>query len=223
MTVKSGSKNPLPGRILLFTVLLALFFLLCFALWGDGLEASLSVENYVALLRRQGAWGWLIGIFLLITDLILPIPATGVMCAFGIVYGFWAGWVGAAIGSMLAALLGYALARLWGDKGAAVLAKPEDLQEFRQLFKSWGDLAIILSRALPILPEVMSVLAGLAKMPLSRFVLVCALGSLPVSAVYCAWGSYMGAEAPVAAFLVAIILPALLWTVFKWAKKSCKN
>jgi uncharacterized membrane protein YdjX (TVP38/TMEM64 family) len=69
----------------------------------------------------------------------------------------------------------------------------------------------------------MSLLAGLARMPFFRFFLVCALGTLPVSAIYCAWGSYMGAEAPLTAFLVAIVLPAILWALFKWTQSRSKD
>ena len=48
-----------------------------------------------------GAWGWAVVIGLLIGDLFLPIPATGVMSAAGYVYGPWIGGIISVTGSFL--------------------------------------------------------------------------------------------------------------------------
>lgn len=206
-------KPALPAKILLAAFVLALIFLLMFLFLGENLEPFFSAERFADILRKHRAFGWAMGILLLISDLLLPIPATGIMAAFGAVYGFWGGWLGSALGSMLASLLGYGLVRIGGDRCAKWLAKPAELVEFRQLFQRWGGLAIIVSRAFPILPEVMAVLAGLAQMPLPLFLAASAAGILPVTALYAWMGTVQSSLPQGVVFLIAVILPVLLWIV----------
>ncbi len=207
------SPTRLPVRVLFAAIVLAGLFLLTFAWWGDSLERLFRHDEFAAEMARMKSAGWLLGVSLLVSDILLPVPATGIMAALGAVYGFWLGWLFGAIGSVLAGLAGYGLVRLGRDRVACLLASPEELQEFRGLFARWGALAVIGSRALPVLPEVMAVLAGLARMRLRTFVGALLAGSLPVSALYAGWGCYAGVEAPVAAFFVAVVVPLVLWAV----------
>ncbi len=206
-------KTRLPRRILLLAVITALLFLLTFILWGESLENLLTAESCAGQMRAMRGWGWILGILALVADIVLPVPATGIMAALGQVYGFWLGWLLGGAGSLLAGLTGYGLAV--GARGhcPAWLCSPAELEEFRHSFERWGGMAIIASRALPILPEVMVVLAGLARMRLTAFLPALLAGTLPVSALYAWWGSQYGQEAPLANFLVAVLLPLLLWTI----------
>jgi len=203
----------LAAKVLVITVILAVLCFLTFVWWGEAFETLFSREACARWLGDMRAYGWLIGIVLLIADLFLPIPATGVMSALGDVYGFWLGWVFGAAGSASAGLLGYGLVRACHGRIAPWLASPRDLCRFQSFFDRWGGGAIIASRILPILPEVMTVLAGLARMRFLNFLPALLLGTVPVAALFSWWGSTAGETAPAAAHTTAILVPVLLWPV----------
>lgn len=210
----SRRANALPKKIFLVALALALLSLAAFELCGATLAELFSADAFGERLGAARSYGWLLGMALLLVDLLLPIPATGIMTALGMVYGFWLGWLFAATGSALAGIVGYALVRSGGDALARRLAKPAELQSFRALFERWGALAVISSRALPILPEVMAVLAGLARMRFGHFLAALLAGTVPVSALYAWWGASHGREAPASSFLIAVLLPLALWAIF---------
>ena len=61
-----------------------------FILLGDAFEAALSPDKF---LKEYGTnnWIWLIAIGLMVSDLLLPIPASGIMSSIASLYGFkWA-------------------------------------------------------------------------------------------------------------------------------------
>lgn len=210
----SPRAKALPTKILLMALALALLSLGAFELCGGRLEELFSADAFGKRLGAARSYGWLLGMALLVVDLFLPIPATGIMTALGMVYGFWLGWFVAAAGSTLAGIAGYMLVRSGDDTLARRLAKPDELQAFRALFERWGALAVIGSRALPILPEVMTVLAGLARMRFGHFLAALLAGATPVSALYAWWGASYGREAPASSFLIAVLMPLVLWAIF---------
>ena len=179
-------------KLLLKTVAVAIVFgifcVITFIWWGDTFETLFNQEACARWLNQFKTFGWLIGILLLVSDIILPVPATGIMSAMGDAYGFAAGWLFSATGSMAAGLLGYGLVRIWRDRIAGWLAKPEDLKRFQNTFDRWGGAIIIVSRIAPVLPEVMTVLAGLAKMRFPYFIVALGLGTLPVTGLFSWWG-----------------------------------
>lgn len=204
-------------------VISAAIFFLTFALWGDMMETWFSHRACAEWFSNARRIGWLAGIVLLISDLFIPIPATGVMSALGDVYGFWGGWMFGAIGSISAGLLGYGLVRACRERIAHWLASPEDLQRFQHTFDRWGGGAIIVSRIVPILSEVMCVLAGLARMRFIYFASALALGTLPVTGLFSWWGHFGGNTAPAATHTTAIILPLLLWPIILMVLKRLEK
>ncbi len=204
----------LPGKILLVAVALAGLSMLTFVWWGDTLEAMFGRVASAETMAGMKSTGWLLGIGLLVVDIVLPVPATGVMSALGTVYGFWLGWLFGASGSVLSGLVAYGAVRAGGDRVATRFAKAGEMAEFRALFDRWGGLAIVGSRMMPILPEVMTVLAGLARMRFRTFLAALMLGTVPVSALFAWWGSYVGTSAPGASLAVAVAAPVGLWVVF---------
>jgi uncharacterized membrane protein YdjX (TVP38/TMEM64 family) len=61
-----------------------------------------------------------------------------------------------------------------------------------------------------ILPEMISCLAGLARMPAGRFFAALACGSIPLGFAYAAVGS-MGSDRPILALAVSASVPVFLW------------
>ena len=194
-------------RLLWTALALTLLFTVPFLLWGDDFLRWFTGDAALLFVRRWGALGV---IALLMADLFLPIPATPVMSAAGYLYGTLVGGLISAAGSFAAGLLGYSLCRLFGQKIARRLAGPAELESHATFFARRGPLLVAASRWLPLLPEVISCLAGLTRMPLRLFATALACGSLPLGFTYAAIGA-AGQENPKLALALSILIPPLLW------------
>jgi len=181
-------------------------------LWHEPMDAYFASQDYRNWLTSVRPYAWLIGIGLLVADLFLPIPAAPVMATLGTIYGTVLGGVIGAIGSILAGLVAYGLARLVGRRAARLLASEQDLADFQRFFDTWGGGGIIASRVLPVVPEVLTFLAGLARMHLGRFCLALVLGALPASLLLAWAGQAAGTSS--ALLLVLTLIPAGLWCVY---------
>nr|WP_319494725.1 VTT domain-containing protein [uncultured Desulfobacter sp.] len=200
-------------KLILLFLLLTFAFVVVYEICGQNLEFLLSQEKCIAWFSRTKSFAWVMGIVLLISDILLPVPATGIMAALGSVYGPWVGGVASFIGSVGAGLVGYGIAKFFGQKASARIASQEEIERFKLFFDRWGAYAIILSRIMPVIPEVITMLAGLSRMNFRRFLLALIGGSLPVSFLFSWMGSYSGLAPGIGIFL-AVLIPALLWPFF---------
>ena len=164
----------------------------------------------VLTLREYGSWAWAVGIALIWADLVLPVPQTAVIVALGIVYGTLLGGLLGSVGLITGGLLGYALMRTSARRYVQRVVRPHTLQRMERLFGQRGAWAIVLTRSLPYsVSEVMVFLAGLAGMPMGRFVAALTIGSVPTAFVFAAIGSGW-ADQPILALMVSYVLPILL-------------
>jgi len=201
------------GKVLAVALGLAGLFLIGFAVWGEPMERLFNQAACAAWFARIRPWAWAVAVGLLVADLVLPVPATGVMAALGSVYGPIVGALVGAAGSVSAGLVGYGLARWGGRPLVRLIADEAEQRRFQAFFDRWGGLAVILSRAMPVLPEVMAVLAGLARMRPGRFMVALLLGTVPTAAMY-AYLGYVSRREPWYGILVAVVVPVLIWPVF---------
>lgn len=197
-------------RLLLVLLLPAAVLLVPFLLIGDRLDAALGGPRLIELLAAAGAWAWAVGITLLVADLLLPIPASGVMAALGIVYGPWLGGLIAAAGSFLAGGLGYLVCRRLGHRAALWLLGERDLRRGTALADRHGGWLVAASRALPLLPETVACAAGLVRMRPAAFFAALVCGAVPMGLAFATLGS-LGADRPLASIAVATLLPLALW------------
>ena len=197
-------------RLLVTAIVLAVVFCIPFAIWGGEFMRWFTGDAAIAWIRGWGAWGWLAVIGLLVSDLFLPIPATPVMSAAGFLYGTFIGGLVSAAGSFAAGLAGYGLCRAFGRKIAVSLAGEQEMEEHHTLFQRSGPWLVAASRWLPLLPEVVSCLAGLTRMPLRVFATSLACGAVPMGFVYAAIGA-AGQENPALALALSVLVPPLLW------------
>lgn len=155
-------------------------------IWGEAFDRSFSLGGTLTWLRELGPWAAAAGVGLLVADIALPIPSTIVMSALGATYGFWVGSILSILGSMLAGLTAYGLAR-WAGRPAAIWIAGEDgLARTEELFARGGAWLVLTSRWLPILPEAVACLAGLARMPFRTFFWALTVGSVPLGLTF-AW------------------------------------
>ncbi len=203
----------------LFWILLALStaVLVPFLIWGDWWEQSFSLAGSRAWLSKWGAWAWLAGILLLALDVVLPVPGTIVMSTLGWLYGWWWGGLAAAAGSLLAGFTAYIACRSIGEKAAAWILGEKDAAKMRQVTDKHGPAWIAISRALPILPEVTTCLAGLTRMPPARFTAALACGSIPTGFLYASLGHWAAENAAAAAWAlpISLLLPIALWWLLR--------
>lgn len=197
-------------RLLLVFIGFAALVLLAFAFWGDSLMLTFTQEGTLQWLDRFGPWAWLGGIFLLMADLVLPLPATIILSALGFLYGPWMGALVGAAGSFSAGSLGYWLCRMMGPKTTLTILGKKDFERGQRISSNLGGWIVVLSRWLPVFPEVVSCMAGLTRMNALVFHIALLVGTIPMATVY-AWVGASGNEYPYWAVGLSIGLPPLIW------------
>jgi membrane protein DedA with SNARE-associated domain len=107
----------------------------------------------------------------------------------------------ATAGSLLGAMVGYAIGA-WGGRplldryGGYVGIGAEDLDRADRWFERWGSWAVFLGRMVPLVRTFVSYPAGISRMPIGRFLLFSALGSLPWNAALIYAGFVVGENYP---------------------------
>lgn len=180
-------------------------------IWGDAVDAALDAAGLARLLGESPVGAAIAGLGLILADVLLPVPATPVMSALGLVLGPWVGGLVSAAGSFLAGCLAYGLARVLGRVPAAWVAG-DGMAELEARFSRHGGWWVALSRWAPVLPEAVAALAGVARMPFGRFAAALACGSLPLGLAF-AWIGHLGHASPMLALLLSALVPAVLWWV----------
>lgn len=199
-------------HLMALILVLLVAVILPFVLWGERFEASLSLEGTRTWMERFGPWAWLAGIGLLVADVALPIPGTVVMSAMGWMYGWFWGGVISASGSVLSGITAYWLCRSLGRPVALKIAGEDGLEQAHALFEKSGGWLVAVSRWLPVLPEAVACLAGLARMRWRTFWMALLCGSLPLGFAFAAIG-HLGHENPAAALALSAVVPVCMWWV----------
>jgi len=135
----------------------------------------------------------------------------------------------ATVGSIVGALVGYAIGA-WGGRpildryGPYVGIGASDLDRADRWFERWGSWAVFLGRMVPLVRTFVSYPAGIARMPLGRFVLFSTLGSLPWNAALIYAGLVVGdnypeisaAMKPYEYVIYAVVIGLVLLFVGRW-------
>ena len=139
-------------------------------------------------------------------------------------------------GSLAGALIWYALGRAIGPDRIRRLAAwhgrwltvgPQDVDSAQAWFDRHGPMAVLLGRLVPAVRTLISVPAGLARMPLGPFLLWSALGSLGWTTLlavagFMLQGAYRRVEGwvnPVSTAVVVAIVAIYLWRVVTWNRR----
>ncbi|MEY3054252.1 MAG: hypothetical protein RL550_775 [Actinomycetota bacterium] len=148
-------------------------------------------------------------------------------------FGYVGAVVFATIGSVVGAYFLYGIGRLLSEDrlesflagiGRFVGLKKSDVHKGFQWFERHGSAVVLFGRLIPVVRSVVSIPAGAEKMPLVRFSMLTALGSLVWNAIWIAvgwglgdqwkkagtWGDYIqyGAVAVILVVLVVVIVRA---------------
>jgi membrane protein DedA with SNARE-associated domain len=129
-----------------------------------------------------------LGVFVLMAleSMIAPIPSELVMPFAGFLiftghFDPWAVMVASSLGSIVGSLLSYGMGRL-GEPvvlryGRYLLLNPHHLEWTKKFFERQGGKTIFISRFIPVVRHLISIPAGLARMPLAPFILYTAVGA----------------------------------------------
>ncbi len=136
---------------------------------------------------------------------------------------------GAVAGSFVGYLIG-----AWGGRplldrwGRYVHIHPEDLDRADAWFARYGDWAVFIARLVPLVRALINYPAGVARMPMGRFLLFSALGSLPWNAALLLGGYLLGenyrtlydAVRPYELVIYVLVGIATVWILWRWLRGS---
>mgnify|MGYP001164641028 CR=1 FL=1 len=195
--------------VLAVMLLMALLALVAAAAgWTDEARIRDAIETVRSGPGGRAAAAAVIG-GLLAADLVLPTPSSVLMTLSGAVLGMTTGTLVSFGGAMASALLGYGLCRRFGREWFRRMIGEADAARVESLVRRHGPWAIVLSRSVPMLTELVSCAAGLTDLPPLGFAVLSAAGTFPICAVY-AWAGAQSAD-PLGlrwAVLLAFALPA---------------
>jgi len=137
-----------------------------------------------------------VGVFLMMTaeSMILPMPSEAVMpfAGFLIALGkmnFLSVIIFSTLGSIVGSLISYYIGKYGGQPfllkfGKYFLLSQTDYYRTQQFFARRGELIIFISRFIPVVRHLISIPAGLANMPIGKFLLFTTLGA-------CGWNAFL--------------------------------
>ncbi|MGZ3215052.1 DedA family protein [Paracoccus sp. T5] len=186
----------------------------------------------------QGGGALAIAALMLLENVFPPIPSELIMplAGFNAARGgtsLWLAVLAGGIGSTLGAWFWFALARAYGPDrlrrlverhGRWLTLTPSELERAQGWFARHGAAAVFFGRFLPTIRTLISVPAGLARMPTGHFLAYTALGSFIWSgglalAGYWLEGGYEAVSTwinPVSTAVVVGIVAFYVWRVIRW-------
>jgi uncharacterized membrane protein YdjX (TVP38/TMEM64 family) len=176
-----------------------------------GVHLEPMIESWVT---HAGLGTALTVMALLAADLFLPIPSSFVMLLSGAAFGVWWGALVSLIGSVGGEWLGFELVRRYGRRASARLVGDDEIARLSRIFDRHGAVAIAVTRAVPVIMETMSVVAGLSTMRRSTFLKASLAGTCPIVIIYAYAGAVsreMGSLIPAVVILMAVAGSGWVW------------
>lgn len=200
-----------------YWLLLGGFIVLFGVLFGVAAALGMPVEDARPWMGAGGAGAALVGVALLVVDVALPVPSSGVMMLHGLLFGLWTGATLSLAGSMGAAAVGFAVGRA-GNGWIRRLVTPEEHDRAGRLLARWGTLAVVASRPVPMLAETVMILAGASPMPWGRAMLAAFAGTVPAALAYAAVGATAASlRAGTAVFVGVVLVGGVFWW---WGRRA---
>ena len=151
---------------------------------------------------------------LLATDILLPTPSSMISTMGGVWLDWPLGTLASWIGMTIGAVIGFALARRFGQPFALWMSRAEDLQRMQGLSDRFGPAVLVISRGVPVLAEASVLLMGMHQLSWRRFLPAVLLSNLGIAFAYSAFGDYAEKHQWLPLALgVSIALPVLLATM----------
>ena len=219
----SGPRPPLPLSRTLRWLALAALVLGAILIPFVAFEGPIMdwTQRALAVARDKPGLGAALVIGLLAGDVVLPVPSSLVSVFAGAAFGWLAGAAVIWIGMTLGCVAGYAVGFSAGRLLALRVVGDAELERAKRLFESAGPVALIVTRAVPVLAETGTLAAGATRMPLLGFLLSTSLANAAVAAAYAAVGAAAAAsQSFLVLFLGLALIPALAWSAWRRLRKT---
>jgi len=183
-----------------------------------------------SIVDSLGAAG--VGLLIFLENLIPPIPSEVILPLAGFrartgALNIWLTWPAATAGSVagavvlygLGAWLGYDRLHALAGKRWFFLTSQKDLDRGEEIFEKHGGKIVLLGRCVPVIRSVVSIPAGIARMPLPRFLMLTAIGSGVWNALFIGlgwvlgenWDRVQGWLGPVTYVVIGLVVVGLIW------------
>lgn len=188
----------------------------------------------LAMMDTLGLFG--VTAFMFLENVFPPIPSEIIMPAAGFAaskgsMGLIAVIIAGTLGSVLGALPLYYLGTIFDEKrllnlthkyGKYVLVKPSDVINAQNWFNKYGYWVIFFGRMIPAIRSLISIPAGMSRMPMLPFLVLTTVGSAIWTTMLAYAGYVLGANyskveafiAPISKFVVATVLIVGIVVVF---------
>ena len=198
-------------RYLLIMASMIAFFLMLFFL-VEALGVPLLADP-TPWMKHGGVVAAVIGVGLLIADVLLPVPSSLVMVAHGALFGVVMGTFLSLLGSVGAALFGFAIGRRGGKLLTRIVTPAERARADRMLAR-WGALAVVVTRPIPLLAETVAIMAGASPLGWGRMALAALVGSLMPALLYALTGAAVANfQSTSLMFGVVLLVTGSFWLV----------
>jgi uncharacterized membrane protein YdjX (TVP38/TMEM64 family) len=198
-------------RYLLIMAGMMVFFLVLFLI-VEALGVPLLTDP-TPWMKHGGLVAACLGVGLLIADVLLPVPSSLVMVAHGALFGVAVGTSLSLLGSVGAALFGFALGRR-GDKLLQRLLTADERARADYMLQRWGALAVIVTRPVPLLAETVAIMAGASSLGWGHMTLAALAGSLPPALLYALTGAAVANfQRSTLMFGVVLLVAGLFWLI----------
>lgn len=183
-----------------------------------------------SIVDRLGEIG--VGLLIFLENIVPPVPSEVILPLAGFrartgALNVWLVWPAATAGSVLGALvlygvgawLGYGRLHALAGKRWFILTSQGDLDRGERIFARHGGKMVLLGRCVPLIRSVVSIPAGIARMPLPRFLTLTAIGSGVWNALFISlgwilgdqWGRVQGWLGPISYVVIGLVVVGLVW------------
>ncbi len=190
-----------------------------------------------SIVDRLGEIG--IGLLIFLENVLPPIPSEVILPLAGFrartgALNLWLTWPLATLGSVLGAValyglgawLGYDRLHALAGKRWFFLTSQKDLDRGEKVFAEHGGKMVLFGRCIPVIRSVVSIPAGIARMPLPRFLLLTAIGSGVWNALFIGlgwalgenWERVQGWIGPVTYVVLGLVVVGVVWLAVRKAR-----
>jgi len=208
------------------SVLIPWFLSMYDAVGYVGVAVAIGLETFVPIIPSEiivPMAGWKVSQSVADPSIVEPLT--------GAPWNWFVVLVIATVGAVAGSLAGY-LIGAWGGRplldryGKYVHISPHDLDRADAWFARYGSWAVLFGRLVPLVRALINYPAGVARMPLGRFLLFSALGSLPWNAALLLGGYLLGANyralydavRPFEYPIYAVVVIGTVWLVYRWLR-----
>lgn len=168
---------------------------------ADGSWLSALVDWVVSFMDVIGPMG--AGLAIAMENLFPPIPSEAILPMAGLAasrgsFALWEAILWTTIGSLVGALLLYGIGAWFGVKRLVWIAekvpllRADDVHKTVAWFEKHGPVAVFFGRFVPIFRSLISIPAGVVRMPIWKFVLYTGAGSLIWNTIFILVGWFLG-------------------------------